>query len=87
MRTQSTVFAKELQLHKTCIDVPILRPQSSFVTQEPGGADRQKGISPITQEPGSNLTSTSRSTDTQEHVVENSLVQIETMILENDMFK
>ena len=26
MRTMSTVSAEELQLHKTCIEVPILRP-------------------------------------------------------------
>ena len=62
--TRATAATETRQLEKiTCIEVPILRPLSFSITQEPGGVDIQRGISPITQEPGSNLTSTSRSSD------------------------
>ena len=81
MRTWYTIFAKALKLHKTCIEVPIIRPQSYSVTTEPWGADKQQATAPVTQELGSNLTTTSISADTQEHVVEDNPVKIETPLL------
>ena len=87
MWIRSVVFAKELKLHKKFIEVPILRPWSSSITHEPGGADRQQGIAPVTQELGRNLSSTSRYLNPQEHVVEDGPIQIETVLLENDLLK
>ena len=48
MRTRATATTKATQKHKTYIEVPILIPQSSPVTQEPRGAEGQQVVSPKT---------------------------------------